>query len=161
MLAFVDPSSSDHHAGWLLRNVLAFVTHCLRQCMQSTRRNLLVLSYRQDSRKKSVAASRLFDVLLPESSAIVEAPELHRSFFERHLDTHKLSPRLVNLSTSMDPLRLIESAADLNLKLMRWRQTPSLNLERVRGTRCLLIGAGTLGCHVARQLVVRCHSGVL
>jgi ubiquitin-like modifier-activating enzyme ATG7 len=55
----------------------------------------------------------------------------------------------------MDPLHLIESAADLNLKLMRWRQVPSLDLERIHTTRCLIIGAGTLGCHVARQLVVR------
>jgi len=36
---------------------------------------------------------------------------------------------------------------------MRWRILPSLDLEKVAGTRCLLLGAGTLGCYVARTLM--------
>lgn len=36
--------------------------------------------------------------------------------------------------------RLMENAVDLNLKLMRWRVLPSLNLERVAQTKCLLLG---------------------
>lgn len=51
--------------------------------------------------------------------------------------------------------RLADQAVDLNLQLMRWRIMPSLDLEKVKNTRCLLLGAGTLGCYVARTLMVR------
>ena len=37
---------------------------------------------------------------------------------------------------------------------MRWRILPGLNLERVAETKALLLGAGTLGCFVARTLLV-------
>jgi ubiquitin-like modifier-activating enzyme ATG7 len=50
--------------------------------------------------------------------------------------------------------RLAVSAAELNLKLMRWRTLPSLDLDMLSGVRCLLLGVGTLGCEVARILMV-------
>lgn len=50
--------------------------------------------------------------------------------------------------------RLADQSVDLNLKLMKWRISPSLNLEKVKHTKCLLLGAGTLGSYVARNLLV-------
>jgi hypothetical protein len=51
-------------------------------------------------------------------------------------------------------ISLADTAVDLNLKLMRWRLAPTLQLEKVAQTKCLLLGAGTLGCYVARCLLV-------
>jgi ubiquitin-like modifier-activating enzyme ATG7 len=53
--------------------------------------------------------------------------------------------------------RLAGQAVDLNLKLMRWRILPSLDLDKVKDTKCLLLGAGTLGCYVSRTLMVILH----
>ena len=65
----------------------------------------------------------------------------------------KLGPRLMDLSAQMDPHALAESSVDLNLRLMRWRLMPSLQTENLAATKCLLFGAGTLGCAVARNLI--------
>ena len=66
---------------------------------------------------------------------------------------NKLAPRIADLGTTMDPLQLADQALSLNLKLMRWRILPALDLEKVASTKCLLLGAGTLGCYVARTLL--------
>ncbi|XP_069674598.1 ubiquitin-like modifier-activating enzyme ATG7 isoform X2 [Periplaneta americana] len=65
----------------------------------------------------------------------------------------KFGPRMMNLSSSMDPVKLAETSVDLNLKLMKWRLMPQLNLDLIKNTRCLLLGSGTLGCSVARTLL--------
>ena len=70
-------------------------------------------------------------------------------------EKNQLHPRVVNMSGSMNSEKLAESAVNLNLKLMKWRVMPDIDLDVVKGCKCLLLGAGTLGCNVARCLMVQ------
>ena len=67
---------------------------------------------------------------------------------------HKPGPRWVNLRPLLDQNHLAIQAADLNLKLMKWRMIPDLKVDMLQNNcRVLLLGAGTLGCSVARTLL--------
>lgn len=66
----------------------------------------------------------------------------------------KVTARYINLSNMMDPVKLMNASVDLNLKLMQWRLMPSLQLDKISQSKCLLLGSGTLGCNVARSLMV-------
>ena len=66
----------------------------------------------------------------------------------------RAGPRVADLGSSMDPQRLAAQAVDLNLKLMRWRLLPQLDAPALAATKCLLLGAGTLGCAVAGCLLI-------
>lgn len=65
----------------------------------------------------------------------------------------KLSPKLADLGSLIDPLQLAEQAVELNLKLMKWRIAPDIDLDIIKKQRVLLLGAGTLGSYVARALM--------
>lgn len=65
----------------------------------------------------------------------------------------KLSPKLSDLSTLLNPLQLAEQAVDLNLELMKWRACPGIDLQSIKQNKCLLLGAGTLGSYIARGLM--------
>lgn len=53
----------------------------------------------------------------------------------------------------MDQRTLAREAVDLNIKLMKWRLLRSLDIPKIQAAKCLLFGAGTLGCQLARNLI--------
>ena len=65
-----------------------------------------------------------------------------------------VSNQQLALLTLLTLSSLADQAVDLNLKLMKWRIAPTLDLENIKNTKCLLLGAGTLGSYVARNLLV-------
>lgn len=65
----------------------------------------------------------------------------------------KAGPRAADLRATLDSKRLMAQAVDLNLRLMKWRMWPELNTDKLFTTKVLLVGAGTLGCSVARTLI--------
>ena len=62
-------------------------------------------------------------------------------------------PRSVDLRPLVSPSHLVRQANDLNLRLMKWRALPELNVDMLSEMKVLLLGAGTLGCGVARTLL--------
>ena len=68
-------------------------------------------------------------------------------------EDNKIISKTVDLAAYMDPTKLADQAVDLNLKLIKWRISPSIDLDRIKHTSCLLLGAGTLGAYVSRNLM--------
>lgn len=140
-VVFHDPSSLPSNPGWTLRNVLYYLS--TKHGITSLR----VICLREGS--SSIQAS----LSLPASPSTTPATPPQAVGWERH-PSGKLSPRVADLGPMMDPTRLASQAVDLNLKLIKWRLLPALDLDKISGTKCLLLGAGTLGCYVARILMV-------
>lgn len=78
--------------------------------------------------------------------------ELNFTGWERNIES-KLTPRQIDLSSLIDPLKIAEQSMDLNLRLMKWRIVPELDLDVIKDAKILLLGSGTLGCYVARALM--------
>ena len=146
VVLIADPSSLAEHAGWPLRNVL--LTLAVR-CQLSA---LRVLCYR-DLATASDGQQPLRSIVMDVSIAQPVTQQCPNAVGWEENARGKMGPRVVDLGPMMDPARLAEQAADLNLKLMRWRMLPELDVEMLGATKCLLLGAGTLGCNVARCLI--------
>ncbi|XP_018302720.1 ubiquitin-like modifier-activating enzyme atg7 isoform X2 [Mycetomoellerius zeteki] len=147
--AFYDPCASVE-PGWPLRNLLCLLLwHCPTYCFT---RDIKVLSVRSDKMQTAV----IFILRIKEDKDI---ETMRETIFEGHLvgweanANGKMGPNIADLSNIMDPTKLSDRAINLNLKLMKWRLVPDLDLEKISSLQCLLLGAGTLGCSVARVLL--------
>ncbi|GEM07213.1 autophagy-related protein 7 [Rhodotorula toruloides] len=143
-LVFSDPSAHQSAPGWPLRNILLFLSTSPTLAEPVTSIVIIVV---RDGQATSARIRR------QEGAKIAgEAKRPVTVGWEKN-EKGKLGPRMADLGPLMDPTRLADQAVDLNLQLMRWRIMPSLDLEKVKNTKCLLLGAGTLGCYVARTLM--------
>ena len=78
---------------------------------------------------------------------------LEGAVFVNRTQFEDIVERTFNLKDLMDEKELSAQAVDLNIKLMRWRQLETLDLNLLHNVRVLLVGAGTLGCQLARNLI--------
>ncbi|NWT38786.1 ATG7 enzyme, partial [Chroicocephalus maculipennis] len=143
-----DPCNLSHYPGWPLRNFLILAAHKWGSILQSVE----VLCFRDRTMQgvRDITHSIIFEIKLPEKPL---GPDCPKAVGWEKNQKGGMGPRMVNLSECMDPKRLAESSVDLNLKLMCWRLVPTLDLEKIVSAKCLLLGAGTLGCSVARTLM--------
>ncbi|CAG9461675.1 unnamed protein product [Pedinophyceae sp. YPF-701] len=155
ILAFSDPSSHPTAPGWPLLNLLVCVAAVLGDRAPPA---IDVLSVRLRRGVASAEASRVFQVdvrsgQVPPASTQTWSGK-HVAAWEAGLkDKRRPGPRVVDLSQTMDPRALMDSAVKLNISLMKWRAVPELDTEALANARCVLFGAGTLGCAVARCLL--------
>lgn len=141
IVAFVDPCPLPTNPGWPLRNLLTLLSHRLHLDSAT------ILCYRPHPGHP--AGGLLLDVDIGAAGG-----DLRGSVVGWELnDRRKPGPRLMNLKSLLDPVALARASVNLNLNLMKWRALPTLDNERLAATRCLLFGAGTLGCYVARSLL--------
>ncbi|TRY69526.1 hypothetical protein TCAL_03810 [Tigriopus californicus] len=146
-IGLADPSSMDEHPGVPLRNLLTLL---MIQCPEKLLGDFKVLCLRQIRHGSNPIGK---SVVLSMSYSGEKLANQPRSFGWESDESGRMLPRCVNMKSSMDPQSLAESALDLNLKLMKWRLVPDLDLDLIKNTKCLLLGAGTLGCNVARCLL--------
>lgn len=150
-LGFIDPCTLPQNPGWPLRNLLTLAA--LKWSKQWPLHKIICLRVRMRNGIRDANHSIVVEVNLDGAVDHDTVPFMPQSLGWEKNERGKMGPRMVNLSASMDPAKLAESAVDLNLKLMRWRVAPELDLDVIKNTRCLLLGAGTLGCSVARCLM--------
>ncbi|CAG8957483.1 hypothetical protein HYFRA_00011465 [Hymenoscyphus fraxineus] len=144
-VAFVDPSTYPDNPGWMLRNLLVLIKRRFKLD------KVQILSYRDVHSHRHQARSRVF--LLETQPGEPETTVMPRVTGWERNSIGKLSAKVTSLAQYMDPIQLADQAVDLNLKLMKWRIAPDLNLEKIKQTKCLLLGAGTLGSYVSRALM--------
>ena len=139
--------------GWMLRNLLVLV----RQRWKLDK--VQILCYRETQIRRDAARSVIFNMEISSKgkSADAQAPPDPTVVpkvvgWERNA-SNKLTGRTADLTSYMDPTKLADTSVDLNLKLMKWRISPNLDLDKIKDTKCLLLGAGTLGSYVSRNLM--------
>jgi len=147
LVCVADPSSMAKHPGWTLRNLVVALCHQFPSLVPGLR----FLCVRASVKEGQVLAGHSLVITLGG-----EVPQLESIpgvvGWEKN-DKGQMGPKLANMRSTMDPVKLAEGSVDLNLKLMKWRLVPELDLEKVMKSKCLLLGSGTLGCGVARALL--------
>ncbi|KAK6639805.1 hypothetical protein RUM43_008080 [Polyplax serrata] len=148
ILGFSDTSNSEFPS-WPLRNFLALVTY---HCPDFVKTPLQIVCLRLHFSAGTWTMSDSLTFTIEVNVKQNPWTEDNWVGWEKN-EKQKLGPQVANMKHHMDPLSLAETSVDLNLKLMKWQILPNLNLDVVKRSKCLLFGAGTLGCVVARHLM--------
>ncbi|KAF4551447.1 Ubiquitin-like modifier-activating enzyme atg7-like protein [Elsinoe fawcettii] len=147
-VCFVDPSTYPDNPGWMLRNLLVLI----RQRFKLN--NVQILCYRDTNARREHPTSIILNLECGDQNTTLDpAEQLPKVTGWERNENGKVSARTVDLGAYLDPVRLADQAVDLNLKLIKWRIAPSIDLDVIKNTSCLLLGAGTLGSYVARNLM--------
>lgn len=157
VIAFVDSAATPEHPGWALRNVFAYLR---LSYPQRTKYSILVLRG-----ASSLASSYVLHCTVEPLTSVARYAKVSPDHYSPLSSGEELVlPKVtgwvdsvihhVEMGGTMDPVRLAESSAKLNLGLMKWRMLPELQLDGIQTVKALLLGSGTLGCNIARHLMM-------
>lgn len=157
LICFADPSTYENNPGWPLRNLLVLLRHrwhlneaqimCYRDThIKRDQPNSIILQLQADPTPSTASSS-------DEPTDRPRTPQLPKVTGWERTEAGKLTSRNVDLSEYMDERKLADQAVDLNLKLIKWRIAPGIDLDVIKNAKCLLLGAGTLGTYVSRTLM--------
>jgi ubiquitin-like modifier-activating enzyme ATG7 len=151
IFAFFDPNSQSQYPSWILRNFLALLSLKLQFNTNNKDKTIEIVALRDHYKNgvRDLTKSLILNVNLVDLSE----PGLMKTIGWERNEKQLFQPRIVDMSTSMNKEKLVETAVSLNLKLMKWRIAPNINLDIIKSKKCLLLGSGTLGCNVARCLM--------
>eukprot|EP01135_Chromosphaera_perkinsii_P002803 Nk52_evm12s227 gene=Nk52_evmTU12s227 len=167
IVAFADPCGLSGNPGWPLRNLVMLLRYGKLLgggTEKISAKHVTIICYREKFADGKFSTDH--SIVLKVDMGSLAAAEHEGAYrdggegeakpkavgWEKNIK-QKMGPRMMDLSATMNPHKLAETSVDLNLKLMRWRLLPALDLEKISDTKCLLLGAGTLGCHVGRCLL--------
>lgn len=145
-VCFVDPSTYPENPGWMLRNLLVLVQR--RYKLDKVQ----VLCYRDTHVRREQPTSRIMQLECTGSQGGAQGSRPKITGWERNAH-NKAIQATVDLAAYLDPARLADQAVDLNLRLIKWRIAPTIDLDVIKNSSYLLLGAGTLGSYVARNLM--------
>ncbi|KAL8105686.1 hypothetical protein AgCh_029474 [Apium graveolens] len=147
LFGFYDPCHLLNTPGWPLHNFIAFI------CSRWDHQKIRFFCYREHRRGfADLGASLVGEALISVSLEWKDQKHIPNAVGWEFYEKGEMFSK-TNLANSMNSTLSAVTAAELNLKLMKWRALPSLDLNTLSATKCLLLGAGTLGCQVARMLM--------
>lgn len=137
-----DDRSIGNYPCWSLRQLLGYLVFT---CPELANKTINCICLRQ-----KLESSIVLPIVIPAMETDIN--HIIWTGWEANKN-NKLAPQLADMSKIMDPHILAEKSICLNLTLMKWRLVPNLSIEIINQTKYLLLGAGTLGCGVARSLL--------
>lgn len=161
-LCFFDFADTAETLSLLARNLIT----CVRLAQPSLT-SLQVYALRSGGVEKSLFLQLAFDVVDSATVAALKLRLASASFDEvqqiawkdefpglKVSGWRKKKVEGLDLGAFINPVQRADSDSRFNLELMKWRVLPSLELSRLAECRALLLGTGTLGCNVARNLLM-------
>lgn len=136
-----DKGTYSTYPNWTIRNLLFALSCKIKKSVKLT-----IICYRE-------SLSPVFEIDLPEVKIEkdIEIPKYFKGLIQSQ--KQRIKPDTIDMKQHLDINHLCKTALKMNNKLMKWKLVPELDLDNISNTKCLILGGGTLGCHVSRNLL--------